>query len=95
MIFPVTALIGALYPTLCRLWVEDRQEYNATAQGALRAAFVLTVPVAVGCIMFAELGVLRHRFDHVFDEWLDGHERTCQCAGLCILAVMPTCIFRS
>ena len=25
---------------------------------------------------FAELGVLRHRFDHVFDEWLDGRERT-------------------
>jgi O-antigen/teichoic acid export membrane protein len=58
LIFPVTALVGALYPTLCRLWVENRSEYNATAQGALRAALIITVPVAVGCVMFADLGVL-------------------------------------
>jgi O-antigen/teichoic acid export membrane protein len=58
LIFPANAMIGALYPTLCRLWVQSRPDYLATAQGTLRASMLVTVPMAVGCAMFADIGVL-------------------------------------
>jgi O-antigen/teichoic acid export membrane protein len=58
LVFPASAMIGALYPTLCRLWVQSRADYLTTAQGTLRASMIVTVPVAVGCAMFAEIGVL-------------------------------------
>jgi O-antigen/teichoic acid export membrane protein len=57
LIYPVGALISALYPTLCRLWVEDRDQYARTARSALRASLVMTVPLTVGCAAFAGLGV--------------------------------------
>jgi O-antigen/teichoic acid export membrane protein len=58
LIFPANAMISALYPTLCRLWGQARPDYLATAQGVLRASVVVTVPMAIGCAMFAEFGVL-------------------------------------
>jgi O-antigen/teichoic acid export membrane protein len=51
-------MMSALYPTLCRLWVQSRPDYLATAQGTMRATIMVTVPMAVGCAMFAEIGVL-------------------------------------
>lgn len=58
LIFPASAMIAALYPTLCRLWVENRQDYARTTQGTLRVAIIITTPLAVGCAVFAELGIL-------------------------------------
>jgi O-antigen/teichoic acid export membrane protein len=57
LIFPVSALIAALYPTLCRLWSADQEEYRRVAQGALRASVMITVPIALGCALYAELGI--------------------------------------
>ncbi len=63
LVFPVSALIAALYPTLCRLWTEDQQEYRRTVQGTLRASLIITVPLAVGCAVFARIGVLLYSED--------------------------------
>jgi O-antigen/teichoic acid export membrane protein len=58
LIFPVTALTGALYPALCRLYHDDIAEYRTLVATALRAATVLVVPVALGTGLFPELGIM-------------------------------------
>lgn len=57
LVYPVTAIIGGLYPTLCRLHANDRNAYNQTAQSALAVVALISVPVAVGCALFPDLGV--------------------------------------
>jgi O-antigen/teichoic acid export membrane protein len=57
LMFPATALIGALYPTLCRLFAEDKQEFAKVARSALYGVTLLAVPAACGCALFPELGV--------------------------------------
>jgi O-antigen/teichoic acid export membrane protein len=57
LIFPAGALIGALYPTLCRLHAENKDEFARVTRDALYAVGLLAVPAAVGCGLFAELGV--------------------------------------
>jgi O-antigen/teichoic acid export membrane protein len=55
--FPASALISALYPTLCRLFGSDASAYAATARSALRVTLLAAVPVALGCAFFPELGI--------------------------------------
>jgi len=57
LIFPASALIGALYPTLCRLQGEDRDEFGRVSRNALYGTALLAVPAAVACGMFPEIGV--------------------------------------
>jgi O-antigen/teichoic acid export membrane protein len=57
LIFPATALIGALYPTLCRLHIEDKVEFARVTRNALYGVALLAAPAAVGCGLFPELGV--------------------------------------
>jgi len=57
LVFPATALIGALYPTLCRLWVEDREEYRSVARGSLHSVALLVMPIALGCGLYPDLGI--------------------------------------
>jgi lipopolysaccharide exporter len=57
LIFPASALLAALYPTLCRLRVENMDGYRKTAADALYAVTLLVVPVALGCALFPEIGV--------------------------------------
>jgi O-antigen/teichoic acid export membrane protein len=57
LLFPATALIGALYPTLCRLHVEEPEGYAKVARGSFQGVALLAVPVAVGCALYPELGV--------------------------------------
>jgi O-antigen/teichoic acid export membrane protein len=57
LIFPASALIGALYPTLCRLHAEDQPEFARVTRNALYGTALLAVPAAVGCGLFPELGV--------------------------------------
>jgi O-antigen/teichoic acid export membrane protein len=57
LIYPAGALIGALYPTLCRLLTEDREGYIRTSRSAVRASIIITVPLAIGCAAYAELGI--------------------------------------
>jgi O-antigen/teichoic acid export membrane protein len=56
LIFPVNALIGALYPTLCRLHGSDKEEFHKTVTGALRGTSLLVIPVALSCALFPDIG---------------------------------------
>ncbi|HEY6558874.1 MAG TPA: flippase [Polyangiaceae bacterium] len=57
LVYPAGALIGALYPTLCRLYAEDRAEYARTARGAFVTTTLLVVPIALCCGLFPDVGV--------------------------------------
>jgi len=57
LLFPASSLIGALYPTLCRLHVEDREAFARVSRGAFSSVALLAVPFAVGCGLYPEIGV--------------------------------------
>jgi len=57
LIFPASALIGALYPTLCRLQAEDKGEFVRVSRSALYGVSLLAIPAALGCGLFPEVGV--------------------------------------
>ena len=57
LIFPATALIGSLYPTLCRIGPDDPEQAARAVRAALRLALACAVPLALGCALFPELGV--------------------------------------
>jgi O-antigen/teichoic acid export membrane protein len=57
LIYPVGVLIAAIYPTLCRLHVEDRDEFRRTAAAAMRATALLVLPLAGCCFLYPDVGV--------------------------------------
>jgi O-antigen/teichoic acid export membrane protein len=57
LIFPASALVGALYPTLCRLHATDSEAFRQTTSGALRGTSLLVVPIALGCLLYPDLGI--------------------------------------
>ena len=57
LIFPASALVAALYPTLCRLHVEKPEAFRKTAGDALYLVTLVVVPVALGCGLFPQIGV--------------------------------------
>jgi O-antigen/teichoic acid export membrane protein len=57
LIFPASAIVTALYPTLCRLHAEDGASYLRTARDAIRTTTLLAVPLALGCFLFPDLGI--------------------------------------
>ncbi|MFT3906592.1 MAG: oligosaccharide flippase family protein [Steroidobacteraceae bacterium] len=57
LVYPASALVAALYPTLSRLRYEEPERYASTAASALRTTVLLAVPLACGCLLFSELGV--------------------------------------
>jgi O-antigen/teichoic acid export membrane protein len=57
LIYPASALVAALYPTLCRLKIESMDSYRRTMADALYAVAVLVIPATIGCLCFPELGV--------------------------------------
>lgn len=70
IVFPASALVTALYPTLCRLYADQREQFNQTTRSTLQTATLLTVPVAAGCGLFPELGYLVYgssEFEEVAD----------------------------
>jgi O-antigen/teichoic acid export membrane protein len=58
LIFPATAMVGALYPTLCRLYEENAAEYRRLVATGLRVSTVLVMPVALGTGLFPQLGIM-------------------------------------
>jgi O-antigen/teichoic acid export membrane protein len=56
-LFPVTTLSFAIYPTISRLWAEDRASYAALLRLALRAIAVIGVFAATGTALFADIPV--------------------------------------
>jgi O-antigen/teichoic acid export membrane protein len=57
LIFPASALIGALYPTLCRLHATDFDAFKRTTSVALRGTSLLVIPVALGCLLYPDIGI--------------------------------------
>lgn len=57
IMMPVTALGSALYPTLSRLYVEDREEYGRTVTRALQGTSLLAIPATLGCALYRKVGV--------------------------------------
>lgn len=57
LLFPASALVGALYPTLCRLYSEDLPAYIRVCRGSFSSVALIAVPVALGCLMYPEVGV--------------------------------------
>jgi O-antigen/teichoic acid export membrane protein len=58
LVLPAALVMGALYPTLSRLQVEDRDAFVRTARAAIRATFTLAVPVSLCCALYADIGIL-------------------------------------
>lgn len=58
VVFPASALITALYPVLCRLYVEAPESFADTTRSTLQTCLLLTVPVALSLGLFAEVGVM-------------------------------------
>jgi O-antigen/teichoic acid export membrane protein len=57
LIFPASALVGALYPTLARLAQQDLKEFKVVSSDAISTATLLVVPVALGCFLYPDIGV--------------------------------------
>jgi O-antigen/teichoic acid export membrane protein len=57
LILPASALSAALYPTLSRLYTEDRVAFRAAAAGALRVTPAFAVPLALCGALFPEIGI--------------------------------------
>jgi O-antigen/teichoic acid export membrane protein len=57
LLMPATALIAALFPTLCRLHANDPAAAAATLSRAMRWTVLCTMPMALGCALYPELGV--------------------------------------
>jgi O-antigen/teichoic acid export membrane protein len=58
LIFPAAAVGSALYPTLVRQFSADPAACRATVHGALRALCLAVFPLAIGCALFPQLGVM-------------------------------------
>jgi O-antigen/teichoic acid export membrane protein len=57
LLFPASALIGALYPTLCRLWGDDREGFLRVTRGSIHSVALIVMPIALGCFLYPDLGV--------------------------------------
>jgi O-antigen/teichoic acid export membrane protein len=57
LVFPVASLVGALYPTLCRLHGTDSEAFTQMTKSAVRAATLLAIPTALGCLLYPDIGV--------------------------------------
>jgi O-antigen/teichoic acid export membrane protein len=65
LVAPAGAIVGGLYPTLCRLYPSDRVQYTATARAAFLTTTLFVVPIALCCALFPDVGVMifsRHAF---------------------------------
>ncbi|MDB4973298.1 MAG: Membrane protein [Myxococcaceae bacterium] len=57
LVVPATALIGALYPTLCRLFVTDQAGFQRTTRDSIATVSLLVVPMVLGCALYPDVGV--------------------------------------
>ena len=58
LVYPGSALMVALYPTLCRLHKEDTGEFRKTASTAFHLVSVVVIPIALACALFPDLGIM-------------------------------------
>jgi O-antigen/teichoic acid export membrane protein len=57
LVYPAAALSMAAYPTLCRLYAENRAAFRKTAADSVHLVTIVVVPVALGCALFPEIGI--------------------------------------
>ena len=57
LIFPATALSSSLYPTLCRIGLQDAGLTGRTIRASVRLILICSVPLALGCELFPGIGV--------------------------------------
>jgi O-antigen/teichoic acid export membrane protein len=57
LVFPASALITTLYPTLCRLYLQDQQAFRNTAGSALQLTTLAVMPIALSCALFPDVGI--------------------------------------
>jgi O-antigen/teichoic acid export membrane protein len=57
LVFPASALVGGLYPTLCRLHGTDSDAFKETVSSALRWTSALVIPIALGCALYPDVGI--------------------------------------
>ena len=57
LIFPGTTLSYMVYPTLARLWTEDRARYTALAASTLRLIILLGFCASMGTYLYADVAV--------------------------------------
>lgn len=57
LLFPATTLSFAIYPTISRLWMEDRAAYEALVRLALRSVALVGIFAATGTLLFASIPV--------------------------------------
>jgi O-antigen/teichoic acid export membrane protein len=57
LLMPSSVLVGALYPTLSRLHLEDRAAFVSTVRSAIRGTLILTFPLALACAFYGDIGV--------------------------------------
>src|SRR5712671_3141564 len=57
LLFPATTLSFAIYPTVSRLWAEDRQSFASLVRLALRAVAIVGIFAATGTALFAGIAV--------------------------------------
>jgi O-antigen/teichoic acid export membrane protein len=57
LIFPASALLLALYPTLCRLRAESNEAFTSSAAETLYVVAIAVAPLALGCGLFPGLGI--------------------------------------
>ncbi len=57
LVFPASAMIGALYPTLCRLHDTNHREFLNACNGALRGTSLMALPISLGCLLYPDLGI--------------------------------------
>lgn len=57
LLVPATALIASLYPTLSRLFVEDKPRFDQTLRRSIHGTSLLAIPLALCCALYRELGV--------------------------------------
>ncbi|MEY4508225.1 MAG: hypothetical protein RLZZ450_347 [Pseudomonadota bacterium] len=57
LLVPATALIGAMYPTLVRLFATDPEAFRATTRNSIASVSLLVMPMVLGCALYASLGI--------------------------------------
>lgn len=57
LLIPATALVGSLYPTLCRLNATNQPGYRQLIRDSVGMVSLVVVPVAFGCALYPDIGV--------------------------------------
>ena len=57
LIFPATTVTYVLYPTMARLWEQDRPKFRRLVGSTLRLVVLIGIGVSVGTLLFADFAI--------------------------------------